>query len=146
MLEWMKAAGRQQILGWQYDMIYLGGDPCNPEPAAVSVRALNRAIVVRAADGDEAAFQSLLIPYVSVEDCVLLDEDSGLRVPAGGKGRLGARYSRVLLCYREGGEHRTMDLRMSASPDPRQNAKLCKNMQEFVTQKRNRSERNENNR
>ena len=47
---WMRK--KQGVLGWQYEMIYLGGDPCNPEQAVVHVRTLEKAIVIRSADGD----------------------------------------------------------------------------------------------
>lgn len=48
-----------QVLGWQYEMIYLDGDPHNPEQAIVHVRVLEKAIVIRANDGKEETFCSV---------------------------------------------------------------------------------------
>ena len=64
----MRQMGKQkkQVLGWQYEMIYLGGDPYNPEQAVVNVRTLERAVVIRSVDEKEETFQSVLIPYASI--------------------------------------------------------------------------------
>ena len=79
--------GSSRVLGWQYEMIYLGGDPYNPQQAVVTVRALEKAIVIRAADGREETFHSLLIPYAVVEDLRLADAETGRGVSLGEKPR-----------------------------------------------------------
>lgn len=123
---------KTEVLGWQYEMIYLGGDPHNPEQAVVNVRALEKAIVIRSVDGKEESFCSVLLPYVSVVDLKLVEEETGREVSIGEKTSLGAVYEKVLLQYNDSGTICTMELQMSMAADIYQNSKLCKNMQEYV--------------
>ena len=130
---WMRK--KQGVLGWQYEMIYLGGDPCNPEQAVVHVRTLEKAIVIRSADGDEASFCSVMIPYASVIGLELLDEETGRRLAIGEKGSIRDVFGQVLLSYNDNGTVCTIKLRMSMAADIYQNSKLCRNMQEYVAAK-----------
>lgn len=125
----------KNVLGWQYEMIYLGGDPCNPEQAIVHVRTLEKAIVVRAADGKEETFCSMMIPYVSVTGVTLVDGETGHQVAIGEKGSIGDVFEKVLLEYNDNGTLLTLELEMSMAADIYQNSKLCKNMQEYVASK-----------
>lgn len=120
------------VLGWQYEMIYLGGDPCNPEQSIVNVRTLEKAIIVRAVDGKEDTFCSMMIPYISVAGLDLLDEETGHRVAIGEKSTRGDVFEKVLLKYNDSGTLLTLELRMSMAADIYQNSKLCKNMQDYV--------------
>lgn len=133
MLKQMKKTNK--VLGWQYEMIYLGGDSYNPESAVVNVRALEKAIVIRAVDGDEETFHSLMIPYASVLDVILVDEEKKQTVAIGEKGSIGDVYNKVLLQYQDDETKCTMELRMSMAADIYQNSKLCKNMQEYIASK-----------
>lgn len=129
-------AGRKgKVLGWQYEMIYLGGDPYNPEQAVVNVRALEKAVVIRSVDGKEESFHSVLIPYSSIRDIRLVDEETGHVVPTGEKGSLRDVFEKVLLEYEDNGTSHTLELRMSMAADIYQNSRLCKNMQKYVASK-----------
>ena len=121
-----------QVLGWQYEMIYLGGDPHNPEQAIVHVRALEKAIVIRAADGKEETFCSVMIPYKLVKDVKIVEQESGRKMAMGEKGKMGDVYDEVLLSYQDGDALCTLKLQMSMAADMYQNSKLCKNMQEYI--------------
>lgn len=123
------------VLGWQYEMIYLGGDPCNSKQAIVHVRTLGKAIVIRAVDGKEETFCSMMIPYVSVTGVTLVDEETGHQAAIGEKGAIGDVFEKVLLAYNDNGTLLTLELRMSMAADIYQNSKLCKNMQEYVASK-----------
>ena len=120
------------VLGWQYEMIYLGGDSHNPEEAIVNVRTLKRAIVVRAVDGKEETFCSVLIPYTSVADVRLVETETGHEVGIGEKCARGEVFEKVLLRYDDSGVLCTLELQMSMAADIYQNSKLCRNMQEYV--------------
>ena len=124
--------GSSRVLGWQYEMIYLGGDPYNPQQAVVTVRALEKAIVIRAADGREETFHSLLIPYAVVEDLRLADAETGRGVSLGEKAAAGDVFENVFLRYRDNGTPCTLELCMSMAADMYQNSRLCRNMQEYV--------------
>ncbi len=126
---------KKNILGWQYEMIYLGGDPCNPEQAPVTVRALEKAVVVRSADGKEENFRSLLIPYAKIRDIRLVDEETGRSAAAGEKLSVRDVFEKVLLEYDDNGVVCTMELRMSMAADLYQNFRLCRNLQKYVTDK-----------
>lgn len=123
---------RTNVLGWQYEMIYLGGDPCNQDQAIVYVRTLKKAIVIRSSDGNEDAFCSVLIPYGSVTGIEVADEETGHRVAIGEKSSLGDIFEKVFLHYKDGENLVTIELRMSMAADKYQNSKLCRNMQEYV--------------
>lgn len=131
----MMRGTKKNVLGWQYEMIYLGGDPCNPDQAIVHVRTLEKAVVVRAADGREETFCSMMIPYVSVIGVELMDEETGRRVAIGEKGSIGDVFEKVFLKYNDNGTLLTLELRMSMAADIYQNSKLCRNMQEYVASK-----------
>lgn len=120
------------VLGWQYEMIYLGGDPCNPKQSIVNVRTLEKAIIIRAVDGKEDTFCSMMIPYISVVGLDLLDEETGHRVAIGEKSTRRDVFEKVLLKYNDSGTLLTLELRMSMAADIYQNSKLCKNMQDYV--------------
>lgn len=126
---------KTNVLGWQYEMIYLGGDPCNPEQAVVHVRTLEKAIVIRSADGDEKSFCSVMIPYGSVIDLELVDEETGKKTAIGEKSSIRDVFGQVLLKYDDNGTACTLQLQMSMAADIYQNSKLCKNMQEYVASK-----------
>ncbi len=130
----MLRGGKQsdQVLGWQYEMIYLGGDPHNPEQAIVHVRTLEKAIVIRAADGKEETFCSVMIPYKLVKDVKIVEQESGREMAMGEKGKMGDVYDEVLLSYQDGDALCTLKLQMSMAADMYQNSKLCKNMQEYI--------------
>ncbi len=121
-----------QVLGWQYEMIYLGGDTHNPEQAIVHVRTLEKAIVIRAADGKEETFCSVMIPYKLVKDAKIVEQESGREMVMGEKGKMGDVYDEVLLSYQDGDALCTLKLQMSMAADMYQNSKLCKNMQEYI--------------
>ncbi|MGN8799896.1 hypothetical protein ACTNCH_05520 [Candidatus Merdisoma sp. HCP28S3_D10] len=120
------------VLGWQYEMVYLGGDPHNPEQAIVHVRVLEKAIVLRAADGKEETFCSVMIPYSLIKDIKIVEQESGRERAIGEKGKIGDVYEQVLLSYQDGETLCTLKLQMSMAADIYQNSKLCKNMQEYV--------------
>jgi len=123
---------KSPVLGWQYEMIYLGGDPQNPEQAIVHVRALEKAVVIRAADGKEETFCSLMIPYVSVTDVRLVEEETGREVAIGEKAGLTEVFETVLLQYNDSGSLYTLRLKMSMAADMYQNSRLCRNLQEYI--------------
>lgn len=130
---------QQKVLGWQYEMIYLGGDPYNPEQAVVTVRALEKAIVIRSVDGNEESFQSVMIPYGVLNDVVLVDEETGNMLCIGEKAHFGDTFNKVLLRYNDGGQTVTLQLRMAMDADLYKNSKLCKNMQEYAASRMKRS-------
>lgn len=123
---------QREILGWQYEMIYLGGDPENPEQAFVQVRVLEKAIIVRALDGKEETFCSMLIPYRSVIAVRLKDSQTGQIRQYGEKSRVGECFDTVLLQYTDSGAKYELELRMSMDAEVYKNSRLCRNMQEFV--------------
>lgn len=123
---------KNRILGWEYEMIYLGGDPYNPEQAVIRVRTLKNAIVIRAADGKEESFHSLLIPYTKVLDVKLTDKKTGLETAIGEKCSVRAEFEKIALRYDDNGSICTLELCMSMAADKRQNSRLCRNMQEYV--------------
>ena len=125
----------EKVLGWQYEMIYLGGDPYNPKQAVVNVRTLNRAVVIRASDGKEEAFHSILVPYARIADVRLVEAENGREVAIGEKRFMGEVFEKVLLIYDDNGVDRTLELRMSMAADIYRNSKLCRNMQEYVASK-----------
>ena len=130
----MRQMGKQkkQVLGWQYEMIYLGGDPYNPVQAVVNVRTLERAVVIRSVDEKEETFQSVLIPYASIQDVTLVDEETGHCVAVGEKSSFGDVFEKILLQYDDNGKICTLELRMSMAADIYPNSRLCKNMQEYI--------------
>lgn len=130
---WLRSRNRRtNVLGWQYEMIYLGGDPYNSEQAIVYVRTLEKAVVIRSSDGSEEAFRSVLIPYGSIMGVELVDEQTGRRVAIGEKSSFGDVFEKVLLHYKDGGNLLTLELRMSMAADIYENSKLCRNMQKYV--------------
>lgn len=140
MFERIKAATRKApVLGWQYEMIYLDGDPHNPEEAIVTVRVLERAIVIRAQDMKEETFQSVMIPYSCVRDLKIVDEQKDAIVGLGEKRRFNTVYSLVLLSYLDGDVENTIRLRMAVAADIYQNSRLCCNMQDYVRKKKKKS-------
>ena len=119
---WLRSRNRRtNVLGWQYEMIYLGGDPYNSEQAIVYVRTLEKAVVIRSSDGSEEAFRSVLIPYGSIMGVELVEKSS-----------FGDVFEKVLLHYKDGGNLLTLELRMSMVADIYENSKLCRNMQKYV--------------
>ena len=121
-----------QVLGWQYEMIYLDGDPHNPEQAIVHVRVLEKAIVIRANDGKEETFCCILIPYPLIKHVKIAEMETGREMAMGETGRMSDVYDKVLLTYQDGNELCTLKLQMSMAADMYQNSKLCKNMQEYI--------------
>lgn len=137
MFERFKTATRKpSVLGWQYEMIYLDGDPHNPEEAIVTVRVLEKAIVIRAQDMKEETFQSMMIPYSCVRDLKIVDEQKNVVVGLGEKRKFNTVYSLVLLTYLDGDSEVTIRLRMAVAADIYQNSKLCSNMQDYVAKKK----------
>ena len=112
-----------QVLGWQYEMIYLDGDPHNPEQAIVHVRVLEKAIVIRANDGKEETFCSVMIPYPLIKDVKIVEMETGREMAMGETGRMGDVYDKVLLTYQDGNELCTLKLQMSMAADMYQNSK-----------------------
>lgn len=137
MFDRIKATTRKTpVLGWQYEMIYLDGDPHNLEEAIVTVRVLERAIVIRAQDMKEETFQSVMIPYPCVRDLKIVDEQKDVVVGLREKRKFNTVYSVVLLTYLDGDIENTVRLRMAATADIYQNSRLCCNMQDYVRKKK----------
>lgn len=120
------------LLGWQINMIYLGGDPYNENAAAVILRALEKALVIRSV-GSEETFVSVMIPYCSLLDLFITD---GAGKTAGNlaSGIFDKKVvcSEILVTYTDSEKENTIRLRMSAAPDDKTNSEVCKKLLDFV--------------
>lgn len=127
-----KANRSGEILGWQFNMVYLGGDPYNENDAAVILRVLEKALVIRSS-GQEDHFVSIMIPYNSLRDVCITDSE-GKRAGNLEAGILDkkAACSEVLVSYTDGGQEHVIHLCMSSAPDMKTNSEACKKLLEFV--------------
>lgn len=120
------------LLGWQINMIYIGGDSYNERAAAVILRVLEKALVIRSA-GSEENFVSVMIPYGSLLDMSITDNE-GKKTGNLVSGIFDKKTvcSEILVTYTDSGKESTIQLRMSAAPDDKTNSEACKKLLEFV--------------
>lgn len=128
----IKPKRREDFLGWQLSVFYLGGDPYNEGVAAVNLRVLEKALVIRSADREED-FVSLMIPYgLLIDMCVTDSEGKSVGNLACGISNKKTVCSGILVTYADNGDENTIHLRMPVAPDDRMNSDALKKLLEYV--------------
>ena len=119
------------FMGYEMEMIYLGGDDCNKRQAIVNVKAMPNGLVIQSPNGEDR-FTSIFIPKQSITEIEIANDDETARVSMSDKPKFGEVYSHLMVSYMDQNKPHTIHLKLDAMVSKKKNSTALKEFRRYI--------------